>query len=162
MARHFVGCCLLGIVLIGFIGCAAEVPSDEIRLIPMKDFFKDPEKSRSIIEALQAQVDIMKESVDAGELAKLVETDYIFHTIIVKSTENSLFYSIYKTLRSFMYEEILQSQNDYEDPALIVAEHQNIVETIKSGEINRSVKTFNSHIENIENRLNITDKPPVS
>lgn len=46
MARHLIGCCLLGIVLIGFVGCAAEVPSEEIRLIPMRDFFKDPEKSR--------------------------------------------------------------------------------------------------------------------
>ena len=97
----------------------------------------------------------MKQGIANDEMDKLVEADYSFHNIIVKSTENSLFYSIYKTLKAFMYEEIIQSQNDYTDPGMIVSEHQSIINTIKSGEINQSVETFSSHIENIENRLRI-------
>jgi len=118
-------------------------------------FQNNPVKCTPILDELQVQVDLMKQGIADGELEKLVEADYAFHNIIVKSTENSLFYSIYKTLKSFMYEEIIQSQNDYTDPGMIVSEHQSIINTIRSGDINQSVKTFSSHIENIENRLKI-------
>jgi GntR family transcriptional regulator, transcriptional repressor for pyruvate dehydrogenase complex len=116
---------------------------------------KNPEKCDPILEELQVQVERMKQGIANDELDKLVEADYSFHNIIVKSTENSLFYSIYKTLKAFMYEEIIQSQNDYTDPGMIVSEHQSIINTIKSGEINQSVETFSSHIVNIENRLRL-------
>ncbi len=117
----------------------------------------DPEKCTPVIEELKEQIRKMKKGLEEGKLEEMVEADYAFHNIVVKSTENSLFYSIYKTLKSFMYEEIVQSQNDYADPGLIVSEHQDIIDTIMSGDINRSVKTFNSHIVNIENRLKIHD-----
>ncbi len=107
----------------------------------------------SILKKLDDQVEQMRMGVENDNPAMLVDADYNFHTIIVESTGNSLFYSIYKTLKSFMYEEIVISQNDYSDPALIVQEHQQIIDTIRSGEINRSVETYSAHIENIENRL---------
>ncbi len=107
-----------------------------------------------ILEKLDNQVELMRLGVKNGDAAILVEADYNFHNIIIKSTGNSLFYSIYKTLKSFMYEEIIISQNDYSDPALIVQEHQQIIDTIRSGRINQSVETFSAHIANIENRLN--------
>ncbi len=107
-----------------------------------------------ILEKLDNQVELMRLGIKNGDAAILVEADYNFHNIIIKSTGNSLFYSIYKTLKSFMYEEIIISQNDYSDPALIVQEHQQIIDTIRSGRINQSVETFSAHIANIENRLN--------
>ena len=116
---------------------------------------KDQEKVNKVLEDLQEEVNRMKEGIESKEPEKLVEADYNFHNIIVKSTENSLFYSIYKTLKSFMYEEIIQSQNDYSDQNMIVEEHQSIIDTIRCGEINNSVETFSSHIENIESRLKI-------
>ena len=115
----------------------------------------DSERLGSVIDELQGIVDSMKSSLEAGEPEKLIEADYNFHNVIVKSTGNGLFYSIYKTLKSFMYEEIEQSQSDYSDLNQIVHEHQSIVDTIRSGEVDRSVTTFSSHIDNIENRLNI-------
>ena len=116
---------------------------------------EDPEKVTVIIKELQEQVDHMKMSLDAGQRENMIEADYNFHNIIVKSTGNALFYSIYKTLKSFMYEEIDQSQSDYNDPAMIVSEHQQIIDTIGTGEVSNSVDTFSSHIENIKNRLQI-------
>ncbi len=106
-----------------------------------------------LLHELDGQIEQMRLGVETGNSAILVEADYKFHNIIVESTGNSLFYSIYKTLKSFMYEEIVISQNDYNDPALIVQEHQQIIDTIRSGKINQSVQTFSSHIRNIENRL---------
>ena len=116
---------------------------------------KDKEHMDNVIKELQDIVDGMQKSLDAGELEKLIDADYNFHNVIVKSTGNGLFYSIYKTLKSFMYEEIEQSQNDYTDPNMIISEHQSILDTIRSGKMEQSVTTFSSHIENIENRLNI-------
>ena len=115
----------------------------------------DPEASAPVIRELQNVVDHMQVSLESGERSKLVQADYDFHNIIVKNTGNTLFYSIYKTLKSFMYEEIVQSQNDYTDPKMIPREHQAILDTIKSGEVSHSVDTFSSHIENIKSRLKI-------
>ncbi|MDA3958588.1 FadR/GntR family transcriptional regulator [Oceanispirochaeta sp.] len=116
---------------------------------------KDEEKVNRVLEDLLKEVDKMKDGIESKKPEKLVEADYNFHNIIVKSTGNSLFYSIYKTLKSFMYEEIVQSQNDYSDQNMIVSEHQSIIDTIQSGQINSSVETFSSHIDNIESRLKI-------
>ncbi|OQY34354.1 MAG: hypothetical protein B6241_05060 [Spirochaetaceae bacterium 4572_59] len=116
---------------------------------------ENPESNTEVIAELQDQVNHMKKSLDSGKPENLVEADYNFHNIIVKSTENSLFYSIYKTLKSFMYEEIVQSQSDYNDPGEIVKEHQQIIDTIVNGQVNHSIETFSSHIENIKSRLQI-------
>jgi len=116
----------------------------------------DKEGVSSVLEELQAEVDRMKEGLKSEDRQILVEADYNFHNVIVKSTGNTLFYSIYKTLKSFMYEEIVQSQNDYSDPEMIVNEHQSIIDTIRNGQVSQSVDTFSSHIENIKNRLKIS------
>ena len=113
----------------------------------------NPEKLTNTLKELQEEVNHMKHSLKAGQRDNLVEADYNFHNIIVKSTENTLFYSIYKTLRSFMMEEIVKSQNDYSDPEMIINEHQSIIDTIKSGQVDHSIETFRFHIENIKNRL---------
>ncbi len=118
----------------------------------------NPEKLTTTIKELQEQVNHMKLSLDAGQRNNMVEADYTFHNIIVKSTGNALFYSIYKTLRSFMLEEIIQSQSDYTDPEMIVSEHQAIIDTIKNGQASQSIEVFSSHIENIKNRLQINKK----
>jgi GntR family transcriptional regulator, transcriptional repressor for pyruvate dehydrogenase complex len=115
----------------------------------------DPQGGAVQLEELQEQVEIMKKGLKTNDRSLMVEADYNFHNIIVKSTGNSLFYSIYKTLKSFMYEEILQSQNDYSDPGMIISEHQNIISTIQSGQVSQSVETFSSHIDNIKSRLQI-------
>jgi GntR family transcriptional regulator, transcriptional repressor for pyruvate dehydrogenase complex len=113
------------------------------------------EAVEEVLKELQKEVDEMKAGIESASPETTVEADYNFHNIIVKSTGNTLFYAIYQTLKSFMYEEIVKSQDDYSDRSLIVSEHQHIVDTIRSGEINQSVVTFSSHIENIESRLNL-------
>lgn len=113
------------------------------------------ETVEKVLNELQHVVDEMKKGIDSASQETTVEADYNFHNIIVKSAENSMFYSIYQTLKSFMYEEIVKSQGDYSDRSMIVSEHQQIIDSIKSGEISRAVETFSAHIENIENRLKI-------
>ncbi len=115
----------------------------------------NPEKLTSTIKNLQKQVNHMKVSLGAEQRNNMVEADYTFHNIIVKSTGNNLFYSIYNTLRSFLLEDIIQSQSDYIDPEMIICEHQAIIDTIKSRDASQSIDVFSSHIKNIKSRLKI-------
>ena len=115
----------------------------------------DPVAVEETLNELQREVDSMRKGIESASSEATVQADYNFHTIIVRSTGNSLFYSIYQSLKSFMYEEIVKSQRDYTDRSMIVSEHQCIIDTIRSGQVSQSVETFSSHIENIENRLKI-------
>ncbi len=45
MTRVILACCLLGALLFGLAGCAAEAPREPAPLIPMKDFFRNPDQT---------------------------------------------------------------------------------------------------------------------
>ncbi len=85
----------------------------------------------------------------------LVELDYNFHNTIISSTQNPIYSSIYEVLRAFMFEEIIKSQETYNDATKIADEHRQIVAAIKSGDETRAMHAFRAHISNIEKRLSI-------
>ncbi len=119
------------------------------------------ETAAAVVEDLWQTVRDMEESVrnyaDPGD--KLILEDFRFHGLIIKAQGNEQFYSLYQTLRSFLYEEIRSSQSNYPDPLLIPQEHKEITEAIASGDPNRVLFTYIDHIVNIKHRIKYGAKP---
>ena len=105
------------------------------------------------IETLGRIVDGMMISVETGRREDLIEADFQFHYAIIKSSENALFDSLYGTLRSFLHDEITNSQNDYDDPVQICDEHRQLITAFESSDAAVATSAYKRHIENIKTRL---------
>lgn len=113
------------------------------------------EDARAIetIAELEGIVSTMLQLVSEGLRDALIEQDYAFHRTIIESSQIPLFISIYSTLGSFMHDEIQRSQEDYDDPSKIHAEHLAILDVIKGGDPSLATEIFTAHIENIKIRV---------
>lgn len=95
----------------------------------------------------------MESSAREGRRDDLIEADFQFHYAIVRSSNNELFASLYETLRSFLYGEIKRSQDDYDDPFQICAEHGELLRAFEGGDLMVATAAFTDHIANIKRRL---------
>lgn len=109
--------------------------------------------TESVVSELSAIIDQMSSALDEEARDSLVESDYMFHLVIIRSSGNPLFISIYETLRAFLKEEILKSQLDYKDPSQILIEHCAIRDSLIGGNPIEAINTHIAHMENIKNRL---------
>ena len=117
-------------------------------IITLTDRYRvSPEIYEPWIRELEVELDNIRKGASLGSRDILQAADYNFHYIIIKSTGNEIFKSIYKTLKSFLFEEINLSQKAYVDPSSIVRDHLAILEAIKTGDVNRAMRTFNDHIQ---------------
>jgi len=123
-------------------------------LVKLVDKFRNgDETARETIEILSSIVEDMGRLSAEGQREPLIEDDFRFHLAIIESSRNPLFLSIYDTLKSFLFDEIRKSQDDYGDPTLIHAEHQNLLEDIRSGEPYQILVDYVDHIRNIKERV---------
>jgi GntR family transcriptional repressor for pyruvate dehydrogenase complex len=115
-----------------------------------------PDESRPTIEMLKGVLTHMQEAVDAASIQDIVEADYGFHRIIIASCGNTLFSSIYETLRAFMQEEIRRTNLPDSARSSLVAEHEAILAGVASGDTEASLQAFRSHISAIRLQLRQT------
>ncbi len=107
----------------------------------------------SIVKELKIIVDNMRKYALNGERNNLIEADFQFHNIIIQSCNNTLFTSLIKTLKSFLYNEIEQSQLDYTDLSQIPQEHKLLLDALLSENKSSVYSVYSNHISNIKNRL---------
>jgi GntR family transcriptional regulator, transcriptional repressor for pyruvate dehydrogenase complex len=121
---------------------------------------KGSEQAAAVLEELWNIVENMEKSVKAGAGAeeKLILEDFHFHGTIIKAQGNAQFYSLYQTLRSFLFEEIRKSHSNYADPFLIPKEHREITEAIASGNPQEVFVIYIDHIVNIKQRIKDGEK----
>ncbi len=113
----------------------------------------EDDEGNKIANELKTIIGIMEKSAAAHKRENLIESDFQFHNIIVQSCKNTLFSSLFDTLRSFLYDEIEKSQLDYSNLAMIPEEHKQLLEALLSGEKSTVYSAYSSHIANIKNRL---------
>ena len=106
----------------------------------------DPDGTLQIIELLSGVIARMQLAVAASSIEDIVDSDYEFHHLIIGSCDNSLFSSIYETLRAFMQEEIRKTNLLDSARSDLVGEHQAILSGIASGDTARSLAAFGAHI----------------
>ena len=105
------------------------------------------------VKKLESIVTSMKQALLSESREQMIEYDFQFHYTIIEDSGNTLFVSLYNTLRSFLYDEIDQSQTDYSDPSLIPEEHRALIEAFKTGDRMAAQTAYESHIRNIKTRL---------
>lgn len=110
-------------------------------------------KAEPYIEELEEQIEQMRRGLELRSGDILAEADYQFHNIIIHSNENEIFDTIYKTLKSFMYEEIGLAHRGFENPENLVRDHLQIVDAIRTGDTAVAMQTFNTHIQNTKDLI---------
>jgi DNA-binding FadR family transcriptional regulator len=95
----------------------------------------------------------MDRAIAASEPVHLAAADYDFHSTIIAAGENQLFSAIYRVLRSFMYEEMEKSHRDFADIRVILQEHREFAEAIRTGETAQAAAVVRKHIASIKRRL---------
>jgi DNA-binding FadR family transcriptional regulator len=106
-----------------------------------------------VAEELQAQIGIMEEAERTRLQEPLIKADYDFHGAIIASSGNSLYISIYATLRSFMMEEIKKTNSGETERRGMLREHRAIASAVLSGEKDAALEAFARHIETTRKQL---------
>lgn len=114
---------------------------------------RQEEGALQALEQLRRLVEKMRQAGSDRRDEGRIDADYEFHQIIIMVGGNSVFSSIYSTLRSFMKEEISRSQDKYPDPRVIAEEHQTIVDALGGGNPAEAERVCLGHIENIKQRI---------
>jgi len=113
---------------------------------------KDP-AAKKVVRDLNNIISDMRSASMEGSRSKLIELDFNFHHAIIESCNNSLFLSLFDTLKSFLYDEIKQSQLDYKDLSKISEEHMALLKSLQSGDSTQVLNTYSAHIANIKARI---------
>ncbi len=101
----------------------------------------------NVIRELDAQVSVMQESAESGEIQRLVEADYRFHGHIVAAGDNELFRALYANLHAFMSEEIRRSYTETESLAEVARDHLEIVQSLRTESPQRCRERHQEHFE---------------
>ncbi len=115
---------------------------------------KDPE-AVEVIQKLVIVLEKMNKAIEVGDRKTVIETDYEFHDTIIRSAENLLFSDIYEVLRSFLYDAIDISQQEFSSQKQIIHEHRRLYNALRSGDMTKAKNTFYRHIYMVKELLGI-------
>jgi DNA-binding FadR family transcriptional regulator len=107
-------------------------------------------------QRLEGEVQKMEEAAKAGSVEQLTRADYNFHAVIIQEGENKLFQEIYRTLYSFMIEEIRKSYAAMADLREAAADHQEMADIIRTGGREQAIIRHSAHFPRIQRLLNIS------
>ena len=108
------------------------------------------EKASSAIRELEEIIKVMQKAVsDHPDFDALVQADYDFHARIVFAADNTLFNSIFKTLHSFLKEEIKTTYLAMKDISENVSNHKIILDAIKTENVRGALETHRAHFKNV-------------
>lgn len=89
---------------------------------------------------------IAEERVARGEVP--AEEDYLFHRIICRSSRNSILHRIWAPLVEYSNSIRVESLSREGRAKAAVAEHRQIMEAIRAGEVNLALERMKQHLEN--------------
>ena len=113
----------------------------------------DPGSISEDLTKLANMIDNMKDAIKRSSLNETVQADYGFHNIIIEGSRISLFASIFRTLESFMHEEIKKTNRAVYRKIDVVKEHESIINAIRTGNTALAVNAVDLHIDNVKKRL---------
>lgn len=106
-----------------------------------------------VAEGLRAQTERMAEAARLSHFEALIEADYAFHESVIASAGNSVYSSIYATLRSFMMEEIKKTNVRESERSTMVSEHRAIATAVRAGNVGAAAKAFSRHLVTTRRQL---------
>ncbi len=95
-----------------------------------------------------------RQTAAAGDLREFSDADRAFHAILIEAAGNSILHDVYGSLRDRQTRMIGESA--VREPArveTILAEHSEIAEAVREGDLNRSLKAIEAHLAGTQRAL---------
>jgi DNA-binding FadR family transcriptional regulator len=127
----------------------------------MTRYMRDKESFRSVIKDLETEVKNMKTAAQEGSIDKLVQADYNFHAVIIQEGRSRLFSAIFKTLHSFLQEEIQKTYYAIKKLRDVSHDHEEIIAAIKTGDMEQAAARHSAHFLRIRGLLSPGNLPKV-
>lgn len=147
-------------------GLAITIPRKgaEVAKMTIKDM-EDVLQIRGVLEELAARVSCSKitdqelrelriamiefdEQTKEDNVVELAKADVVFHDIIYKAADNPKLLLLLNNLREQMYRYRIEYLKDPRVYGKLLAEHEEIIRHIESGEKEKAAKVVSQHIEN--------------
>jgi DNA-binding FadR family transcriptional regulator len=122
---------------------------------------RDKNSCGALVAALEAEVENMRTAAREGSIEKLSLADYNFHAVIIESGGNKLFLAIYRTLHSFMEEEIVKTYAAMKNLIDVALDHEEIIDVIRAGNTGKAVARHSAHFLRIRGLLAPGNLPKV-
>jgi DNA-binding GntR family transcriptional regulator len=108
------------------------------------------------LTAINKAFDALVEAADSHDARRIVDEDLAFHSAIVALLDSSRLEEFYADLTQELrfYLMVLSVQDrEFDNPDVLVAEHEAILSAIRSGDPDQAVKEVRAHIETNAQRL---------
>lgn len=99
---------------------------------------------RIIIKKLNACLDKIKTAVEGKSVEELVRADYGFHYAIVEASGNGVYKSIYRTLESYLFEQMKKTYGS-NGMSTVVESHSEILKALELHDRDTIFKYFDYH-----------------
>ena len=112
--------------------------------------------TRDQLTAISEAFDALVEAADSHDASRIVEQDLAFHSAIVALLDSSRLDEFYAELTQELrfYLMVLSVEDrEFENPGMILAEHEAILSALRSGDPDRAVREVRAHIETNAQRL---------
>ena len=119
---------------------------------------KDKKLLEKTISKLKDEIEEMGAAIDSGDQARRVNADYNFHKHIIDVCHNDVFTNLYHTMKAFMSEEINMSQSNVENKKRILRDHNDLIDSILTGDYYEAAEKFRKHIKDIDALLDSEEK----
>ena len=106
----------------------------------------DDAERQGVADALVAVTERMQAAVDAGDWDRLRRLDLDFHTSLVAAGRNTRLDRAYATLATESLISMAQSETAYPRPERVVADHVDIAELLRGGDLQAVRRALHSHL----------------
>lgn len=117
-------------------------------------FAEDASQFTPYMIKLDEIIEQMRQAVASKDINLTNTLDFQFHDLTISSSDNSIFISIYHTLRAFMMKTINDIHQDEEISNLLPDVHQRLVVAIKSHDKSKVMLEMQDHIRITREKLN--------
>ena len=124
-------------------------------LLQLTDHYREqPDRYEPQIRQMAETIARMRESVAARTTEKNILLDFQFHDLTISSSGNSLFMSIYHTLRSFMIKTTTLVHQDENISVTLPDIHERLLAAVKSGSHEAVILEMQNHILTTREKIN--------
>lgn len=100
------------------------------------------------IQELRDAAEEFRESLKEGDITRIAEADVKFHDVIYMATDNQKLIQLLNNLREQMYRYRVEYLKRSDFHQQLIDEHEEIIETIESGQKDRAVQVVCQHVDN--------------
>ena len=100
------------------------------------------------IQDLKDAAEEFKESLESGDITRIAEADVKFHDVIYMATDNQKLIQLLNNMREQMYRYRVEYLKRSDFHQQLIDEHEEIIETIESGQKDRAVQGVGQHGDN--------------